>query len=156
MIAALAIIVSESFHPLFEGANAGPAIYHFTQMEKYLPGFWLIPTLLTAVFEAASIAKGWAPFSETKGTMSWLKDDYIPVSQIICFYFSLGDTNLLSDHLQGDLGFDPLGLSPKDPAGFRDMRTKELQNGRLAMLATAGFIAQELIDGKTVLSHLGL
>ena len=99
MIAALAIIVSESFHPLFEGANAGPAIYHFTQMEKYLPGFWLIPTLLTAVFEAASIAKGWAPFSETKGTMSWLKDDYIPVSQIICFYFFLGDTNLLSVHL---------------------------------------------------------
>ena len=36
------------------------------------------------------------------------------------------------------------------------MRTKELQNGRLAMLATAGFIAQELVDGKTVLGHFGL
>ena len=57
---------------------------------------------------------------------------------------------------QGDLGFDPLGLKPSDPAAFNDLRTKELQNGRLAMLATAGFIAQELIDGKTVLSHLGL
>jgi Chlorophyll A-B binding protein len=49
-----------------------------------------------------------------------------------------------------------LGLKPSDPAEFNVLRTKELQNGRLAMLATAGFIAQELIDGKTVLSHLGL
>jgi Chlorophyll A-B binding protein len=69
--------------------------------------------------------------------------------------------NFLSDDYQtplyqGDLGFDPLGLKPSDPAAFNDLRTKELQNGRLAMLATAGFIAQELIDGKTVLSHLGL
>ena len=99
MIAALAILVSESFHPLFDGANKGPAIYHFTQMEKYQPGFWLIPTLLTAVFEAASIAKGWAPFSETKGTMSWLKDDYIPVSQTFCFHFFGGPTNQFDVHL---------------------------------------------------------
>ena len=59
-------------------------------------------------------------------------------------------------NLQGDLGFDPLGLKPTDPEEFRIIRTKELQNGRLAMLATAGFIAQELIDGKTVFAHLGL
>ena len=26
-------------------------------------------------------------------------------------------------------------------------RTKELNNGRLAMLAVAGFVAQELVDG---------
>ena len=71
-------------------------------------------------------------------------------------YYKNVTTNSDRSKLQGDLGFDPLGLSPSDPKDFRDMRTKELQNGRLAMLATAGFIAQELVDGKTVLGHFGL
>jgi hypothetical protein len=35
------------------------------------------------------------------------------------------------------------------------LATKELQNGRLAMLAAAGFLAQELSDGKGILEHLG-
>jgi hypothetical protein len=29
-------------------------------------------------------------------------------------------------------------------------------NGRLAMLAAAGFMAQELVDGKGILEHLGV
>jgi hypothetical protein len=33
------------------------------------------------------------------------------------------------------------------------MQTKELQNGRLAMLAAAGFLAQELVDGKGLIEH---
>ena len=32
------------------------------------------------------------------------------------------------------------------------MQTKELQNGRLAMLAIAGAVAQELVDGKPLFS----
>jgi light-harvesting complex I chlorophyll a/b binding protein 1 len=36
------------------------------------------------------------------------------------------------------------------------MSTKELQNGRLAMLGIAGFVAQELINGKEVFVNLGL
>jgi hypothetical protein len=36
---------------------------------------------------------------------------------------------------------------------FRDIRTKELQNGRLAMLAIAGFVAQELLDDNTIFGH---
>jgi hypothetical protein len=34
----------------------------------------------------------------------------------------------------GDLGFDPLGLKPTNDAELREMQTKELQNGRLAMV----------------------
>ena len=45
--------------------------------------------------------------------------------------------------------WDPLGLKPTDPEEFKVMQTKELQNGRLAMLAAAGFMAQEAVTGDT-------
>ena len=38
--------------------------------------------------------------------------------------------------------FDPLGLKPVDPEELKMMQTKELNNGRLAMVAIAGFVAQ--------------
>merc|ERR1719238_2593512 len=53
-----------------------------------------------------------------------------------------------SDHEAGDLGFDPLSLKPTDPAELKEMQTKELQNGRLAMIAAAGMIAQELASSQ--------
>merc|ERR1712054_433757 len=66
-------------------------------------------------------------------------------------YFG-GELNL--DYYPGDIGFDPLGLKPTDPAEFLEMQTKELQNGRLAMLAFMGFLAQELVNEKTILDNL--
>merc|ERR1711871_807819 len=68
-------------------------------------------------------------------------------------YFG-GELNL--DYYPGDIGFDPLGLKPSDPAEFASMQTKELQNGRLAMLAAMGFIVQEQVDEQTILGHFGL
>eukprot|EP00970_Alexandrium_tamarense_P010408 scaffold2107_cov192-Alexandrium_tamarense.AAC.35 len=56
----------------------------------------------------------------------------------------------------GDVGFDPLGLKPKDADEFATMATKELQNGRLAMLGAAGMIAQELTNGEEIFVNLGL
>merc|ERR1719473_790736 len=50
-----------------------------------------------------------------------------------------------SDHVAGDLNFDPLGLKPEDPAELKEMQTKELNNGRLAMMAIAGMVAQEAV-----------
>ena len=40
----------------------------------------------------------------------------------------------IGNRYPGDVGFDPLGLKPKDADEFATMATKELQNGRLAML----------------------
>lgn len=65
-----------------------------------------------------------------------------------------GVADMKENYEPGNFGFDPLGLMPKDPAGRKTQMTKELNNGRLAMLATIGVWAQELIDGKTVLGHL--
>jgi hypothetical protein len=36
------------------------------------------------------------------------------------------------------------------------LQSKEFSNGRLAMLAAVGFMAQELVDGKGILEHFGL
>lgn len=50
----------------------------------------------------------------------------------------------------GNLGFDPLGLTPKDSKDFDLMRTKEINNGRLAMIGIAGIVAQELVTSEKV------
>ena len=63
---------------------------------------------------------------------------------------------LLTEYVPGDIGFDPLGLKPTDPEEFRIMQTKELQNGRLAMIAAAGFLAQEAVTDQTWGTYWGL
>ena len=57
------------------------------------------------------------------------------------------------DYYPGDIGFDPLGIKPEDPEELDLMITRELQNGRLAMLAAAGFLAQEAVDNLGILEH---
>ena len=51
---------------------------------------------------------------------------------------------LKDDYSPGDLKFGP----PEDAEEFDVTRTKELQNGLLAMLAAARFLAQEAVDGQ--------
>ena len=60
---------------------------------------------------------------------------------------------LKDSYYPGDLKFDPLGIRPDDPVELDEMITKELQNGRLAMLAAASFLAQEAVDGLGILQH---
>lgn len=65
----------------------------------------------------------------------------IPHHLLACLFLLLPPPR----YTNGDLKFDPLGLAPKDKAGFKTMQTKELNNGRLAMLGAAGIVAGELI-----------
>lgn len=97
---------------------AGPAITQFQQVEARGAIFWEPLVLAIGIAEAYRVAVGW---ETPRGTgFNALKGDYTP----------------------GDLGFDPLGIKPTDPAEFKLMQTKELNNGRLAMIAIAGFVAQ--------------
>merc|ERR1712070_49457 len=52
-----------------------------------------------------------------------------------------------SDYEAGNLGFDPMGLRPTDPSELLAMQNKEINNGRLAMIAIAGMVVQEGISG---------
>lgn len=51
------------------------------------------------------------------------------------------------DNTPGDHGFDPLGWLPKTEADIHTMKTKEILNGRLAMIAVVGFYAQLKVTG---------
>ena len=53
-----------------------------------------------------------------------------------------------------DARVESIGWRPSDPAEFINMQVRELQNGRLAMLAVAGEVAQELINDKPLLLTL--
>jgi len=50
-----------------------------------------------------------------------------------------------SGRAPGDFGFDPLNFLPKDADKAANMKLKELNNGRLAMLAFAGVVTQSVL-----------
>eukprot|EP00746_Dinoflagellata_sp_MGD_P162928 gnl/MRDRNA2_/MRDRNA2_90683_c0_seq1.p1 gnl/MRDRNA2_/MRDRNA2_90683_c0~~gnl/MRDRNA2_/MRDRNA2_90683_c0_seq1.p1 ORF type:complete len:329 (+),score=71.54 gnl/MRDRNA2_/MRDRNA2_90683_c0_seq1:78-1064(+) len=131
MLASLGILVGESFHPLFGGNINVPAYKAF--QETPLQTFWPAVLLAVGALEFGSILTFEQPFDKFSGyaiKKGWsIKDGRIP----------------------GDLGYDPLGLKPTDPKEFAEMQNKELNNGRLAMLATAGMLAQELVNGEKIL-----
>lgn len=57
------------------------------------------------------------------------------------------------DYLPGDCNFDPLGLFPKDKEGRKEMMTKEIKHGRIAMMAILGFAIQEAVYGIPVVQE---
>jgi hypothetical protein len=132
MLAAVGFLVGEAVEGssfLFDAQITGPAITHLAQVP---PLFWLL--LVTGIGAA----------EQTRAEIGWKDPKDVRFDQ---------PGELLETYIPGNIGFDPLGLKPEDPEEFFTMQTKELQNGRLAMLAAAGFMAQELVDGKGILEH---
>ena len=125
MLASLGFLVGEQVEGssfLFDANVTGPAINHFQQV----PGtFWGLLGAFVFTVEANRVQTAWQnPFDADK--LFLLKSDYTP----------------------GDYAFDPLGLSKgKDAEWLNDMKLKEVNNGRVAMVAISGMIAQELVNG---------
>jgi len=124
MLASLGFLVQEKFHPLFT-ADGGPAI---EQIPKLPPWLWAV--MGSGIIAAESYRINVA-FRELDGEKLQ------------------AETALRPGYTPGDLGFDPLGLAPEDPAEFREMQEKELAHARLAMIAAAGFLAQEAVSKAT-------
>ena len=115
----------------FSGVG-GPAIDQIPQLPVWL---WAV---MTAGIGAAEAARINVAFRELDGEK--LK----------------AETALRPGYVPGQIGFDPLGLAPEDPAEFRVMQTKELMHCRVAMLAAAGFLAQEAVTKATWGTAYGL
>jgi hypothetical protein len=129
MLAALGFLVGEQVEGssfLFDASITGPAIDHFQQVP---PIAWGLIGAAIFVIESSRVQYAWQdPFQADK--LFLLKSEYVP----------------------GDYGFDPLGLSAgKSEAWLDDMKLKELNNGRVAMVAISGMVAQELVDGLNLL-----
>lgn len=125
MLATLGWILQEEYHPFFGGNIGGPAFRHFQEVEEVFPQFWELVLLGIGAWETRRARIGWnAPPAKYQ-----MRDDYEP----------------------GRIGFDPLGLFPDDDedAAF-ELQTKEINNGRLAMISWAGFAAQEEVDHVTI------
>merc|ERR1711907_746750 len=112
--------LAEQFHPLFGGNIDVPSYVAFQQTP--LQTFWPLVVGFIAVIEVFSIF----PAFENPNIEGWA---------------------IKSSHVAGDYGFDPLGLKPTDPSELKTMATKELNNGRLAMIAIAGMVVQEGVTG---------
>merc|ERR1711918_162252 len=112
MLAAIGFPLAENFHPLFGGTIDEPSYIAF--QASPLETFWPIVVGALLLIESASAVTTFKSPLEAPWT---LKDD----------------------HVNGDLGFDPLGFSQK-----ADLRTEELNFGRIAMIAIVGMVAQEL------------
>jgi len=137
MLAFLGFVITEQpfkFHPLFETASRdiGPAIRHLDEVRASTPFFFELLAVGIGAAEFGRSIKGWENPGNEEGEV--LKENYYP----------------------GDIGFDPLGLKPDNYEEFAAMSTKELQNGRVAMLAVAGIVAQELVNGKEIFVNLGM
>lgn len=132
MLAALGFIVGEQLEDFpvfmnFDGNITGPAINQFQQVQQ---GFWEPLLIVIGICESYRVSLAWA--TPTGTGFNALKDDYE----------------------MGNLFFDPLGLAPTDAEELKVMRTKELNNGRLAMIAIAGFVVQELVNNTEIFEHL--
>merc|ERR1719454_520005 len=142
MLAAAGFLVQENFHPLFDGIG-GPAI---DQIPRLPPPLWFGLTLAIGIAESVRIQKGFAnPYDGEIATMS----DKLGAPETAFPKSETTFQRLRPGYTPGDLGFDPLGLKPEDPAEFRTMQEKELSHGRLGMIAAAGFMAQEAVTGNT-------
>merc|ERR1712084_56382 len=125
MLAAVGFPLAEQFHPLFATVDA-PSFSAFQQTP--LQTFWPAVVSVIAIAEVFSVFSFQNPASYVNGqpAQPW---------------------TMRLDHSPGDLGFDPLGLKPTNSAELAEMQTKELNNGRLAMIAIAGMVVQEGITG---------
>ena len=55
--------------------------------------------------------------------------------------------------IPGDYGFDPLNIvKGASPVAFKNMQAKEINNGRLAMVAVACYVAQEAATGEPIVA----
>jgi len=121
MLATLGIIVGENFHPFFDAWGDGPFV-----------------SAAASHFTPTAAGNFWPAY--------WI----MTAGHEFATELSGGYNAEPGSRAPGDYEFDPLNLKPTDPAELKTLQNKELNNGRLAMLAAAGILAQEMVTGKAI------
>jgi len=130
MMATVGYLIGESTPTITYGMDVHHTIANNQLAE--IPGTVLFPFFLAInIAEALRASTGWV--EPGLGPLFTLREKYYP----------------------GDIGFGS-AVKPTDAEGFANMQTKELSNGRLAMLAAAGMCVQEQINGQGILETLGV
>jgi len=151
MLATVGYLVAEHYQfPYFQGHIGGPANTHLTQLREQFPSSFVGIMFTIATLEFVRSAIGWEnPITAIEKNNALEREDRRKygadyVGEQLWF------TKLHDHYYPGDLRFDPLNLKPTDPKEFAIMQTKELQHGRLAMIAAVGMIVQEQITHATL------
>lgn len=127
MLAFLGFLTHEQIHPMNPKVSLPSALM---PSDPALGEAWQKILLFCAVCEIFSIFTFNSPFGMTPfGNELW---------------------SIRSDYEPGNLGFDPLSFRPKSSREYMEMKTRELNNGRLAMFAIIGLIGQELATGQKI------
>ena len=121
MLASVGFPLAEQYHPLWGGKIDVPSYIAFQATP--LQTFWFDVILFIAIFEVFSVFTFNNPF---EGNELW---------------------SMKESHEPGDFGFDPLNLKPKDETLLNDIKTRELNNGRVAMAAITIMVLYELLTG---------
>ena len=131
MLATVGYLIGENTPTIMYHGNTIPTIANNQLAE--VPMSILVPFfLMINLAEAWRSVVGWK--EPSPATLFQLREKYYP----------------------GDIGFDPLEFKPsatQDPAGFAALQTRELSNGRLAMIAVAGMCVQELVTGQPLFGY---
>jgi len=136
MMASLGYIIGESTPTITYGMDI-----HHTIANNQLAE--ISGTVLFPFFLAINIAEA------LRANIGWVEPGLLPGEKMTLF-------SIRESYYPGDINFDPLGLKPSNAADFANMQAKELNNGRLAMIAAAGMCVQEQLNGKGILENFGL
>ena len=136
MVACVGFLTQEVFHPLGDNLPVLEQIQHLPD-----PLLFAVPTIIGFVENARvqrwtgnQVIRNVLPTTDGRESSTTNYPGY--VDNEVGYY-------------PGNVGFNPLGLMPSDPAELREMQNKELANSRLAMMAALGFVAQEAVWGTT-------
>jgi hypothetical protein len=90
-------------------------------------------------------------------------DKISPIYWAVCFaaaaaidLYGIKSASNKPGYTPGKLGFDPLGVFPKEKEGQQWMELAEIKNGRLAMIAITAFAFQELVSQTGVINETPL
>ena len=108
----------------------------FSTLLSSIPLDYLAVVLFLASFELSALKRNWT---------RWLPNEWHHQ-----FVGNYGIGNLQESYENGNYAFDLLRLRPDDKVEYRDMQNKELNHGRLAMIAMAGMLVQEYLTGVPV------